>query len=59
MQISITAGILEKEIRRKHSENTKNPEMTEEWLDTDCRLAELGMNDTNNEQMIADDENNK
>ena len=35
MQISITAGIPENKMQRKHSENTKNPEMTEEWWDRD------------------------
>ena len=41
MRISITAGIPENEIRRKHSENTKNPEMTEERWHTD--LGVLGL----------------
>ena len=37
MQISITAGIPENEMRRKLSENTKNPVMTEEcWHDRRC-----------------------
>ena len=35
MQMSITAGIPENEIRRNHSENSKNPEMTEECRDKD------------------------
>ena len=41
MQISITAGIPGNESQRKHSENTKNPEKTKEWLDTD--LGVLGL----------------
>ena len=35
MQISMTAEIPENEMRRKLSENTKNPKITKEQLDTD------------------------
>ena len=68
MQISITAGIPGNERRREHSENTKNPEMTES--DTDHMKTQrrywgtrehgnwqnLGMNDTDNKPGQADTE---
>ena len=50
MQISITAGIPENEIQRKHSENTKNLEMTEEWQDTD--LGVLGLRSHENTETL-------
>ena len=44
MQISITAGNTENEMRRKLSENTKNPEKTKECLGTDSGMLGLDRN---------------
>ena len=41
MQISITVEIPENEMQRKLSKSTKNPEMTEEWWDTDSGVLRL------------------
>ena len=52
MQISITAGIPENKIRRKHLENTKNLEMTDEWQDTNSGMLGL-RSDKNTETLLG------
>ena len=64
MQIRKRAGNQENELRRKNSENAKNPEMTEEqrcdWgTQVHNNGQNLGIKNNNNKQDQTDNENNE